>query len=132
MAVEVQRVATLGAGAAIQAGVLQHRVQVRALWPDQRPVGAHAVAIEFKVAHAAVVNGQGKPFDVGVQAAMAYVDTNMLAVTVLANLGIQVLAHLETVQVAIQARADRAAPLLAQRAAVGLPPAGGQGAFTLQ
>ncbi|MNW00549.1 hypothetical protein D3C71_1960580 [compost metagenome] len=63
---------------------------------------------------------------------MAYVDTDMLAVTVLVNLGIQVLAYLETVQVAIQARADGAAPLLAQRAAVGLPPAGGEGAFTLQ
>ncbi len=63
---------------------------------------------------------------------MADVDTDMLAITTVANLGVQVLAHLEAVQVAIQARVDRAAPLLAQRAAIGLAPTGGQGAVTLQ
>ncbi|MNN00459.1 hypothetical protein D3C81_1130500 [compost metagenome] len=97
MAVDVQLVAAVRAGSPIKAGVLQHCIQVRALRPDQRPVCADAVAIEFEVTHAAVFHGQGETFDVGVQAAMADVEADMLAVTVVVDLGIQVLAHLETV-----------------------------------
>ncbi|MCY1429752.1 hypothetical protein D9M71_456820 [compost metagenome] len=81
--------------------------------PDQRPVGADAVAIKLQVTDAAVLHGEGEAFDVGVQAAMADIDTDMLTVTAVANLGVQVLAHFEAVQVAIQARSDRAAQLLA-------------------
>ncbi|MND99331.1 hypothetical protein D3C80_917150 [compost metagenome] len=63
---------------------------------------------------------------------MADVKADMLAITAVARLGIQVLAHLEVIQIAIQARADRTAPLLAQRDAVGLPPTGRQGAFAFE
>ncbi|MNP28067.1 hypothetical protein D3C76_1210150 [compost metagenome] len=56
----------------------------------------------------------------------------MLAITAVARLGIQVLADLEAIQVAIQARGDRATPLLAQVAAIRLAPAGRHAALAFE
>jgi len=132
VAIDVQLVAAVGAGAAIEPGVLQHAVEVPALRAYQRPVATDTVAVELEVTHTAVLHRQGKAFDVGVQAAVADVQAQVLAVAVIADLGIQVLAHLEAIQVTVQARADGATPLLAQRAAVGLAPAGRQAALVGQ
>ncbi|MCY1436477.1 hypothetical protein D9M71_526040 [compost metagenome] len=103
---------------------MHHCINIPLQGSDQGPVGTDTVAVQLQVANRAVLDALGIALDVAVQAAVADVKADMLAVAAFADLRVEVLPDLEAVEIAIQARAYRAGPALVKVIAICLAPTG--------